>query len=84
MDLRVISAIILNLIAFFVPVVFLLEHFGGEARLDPESIEQLAAIAGAALFGFVVSTITMRLLQKGEGSALKQVADLLKSHATRA
>lgn len=71
MKFRMFISIVLNLVAFIVPLAFLVKYFGVETPMNPESVCHLAAIVGVASFAFIMSTIAGRFLSQEEDSLPK-------------
>ena len=82
MDFRMLASVLLNLVAFAVPLAFFVEYFGTEVRISLESTWHLSALGGSIFFAFLVALIAARLLSRQEDALPHHIIRLLKARAT--
>ncbi len=82
MDFRMLASVLLNLIAFAVPLAFFVEYFGPEVRINLESTWHLSALGGSVLFAFLVALVAARLLPRQEDTLPQHIIRLLQARAT--
>lgn len=57
MTMREVLAILLRIVGVAAPVFALYAAFGPTARVQPDSLPQLAALAGSGIFAFVLGLL---------------------------
>ena len=82
MDFRMLASVLLNLVAFAVPLAFFVEYFGADVRISLESTWHLSALGGSVLFAFLVALIAARLFSRQEDTLPHHIIRLLKARAT--
>ena len=82
MDFRMLASVLLNLVAFAVPLAFFVAYFGAEVRIDLASTWHLSAVGGSVLFAFLVALIAARLFSRQEDTLPHHIIRLLKARAT--
>ena len=82
MDFRMLASVLLNLVAFAVPLAFFVEYFGADVRINLESTWHLSALGGSVLFAFLVALIAARLFSRQEDTLPHHIIRLLKAGAT--
>lgn len=81
---RVLLSVLLNVIALAVPAAVVAAVYGFQAEVNPQSLRDLVALVGTALFSFSVGLGAASLLKEGNTPALLTlVEDLLRAEATR-
>ena len=82
MDFRMLASVLLNLVAFAVPLAFFVEYFGADVRISLASTWHLSALGGSVLFAFLVALIAARLFSRQEDTLPHHIIRLLKARAT--
>ena len=82
MDFRMLASVLLNLIAFAVPLAFFVAYFGPEVRISLASTWHLSALGGSVFFAFLVALIAARLLPRQEDTLPQHIIRLLQAGAT--
>ena len=81
MDFRMLASVLLNLVAFAVPLAFFVEYFGADVRINLASTWHLSALGGSIFFAFLVALIAARLFSR-EDTLPQHIIRLLKARAT--